>query len=222
MGDIDTREAELLARLEAEREQRVAEKIAAGEIVSVPLYIVAGSESEARTKVEAAKAAKLAELHDGGDRREVVFATNVAITGVLRPGETADRASVPSAPAFSSREDAAIRPPMMSALPTPPPSDEVIEEEAREEPQPPVIETYICVQIRQCQDDDDPGEIAEGWFSIDGKVLTVTDANGRHIGSRALLKSEDARVVAKQLLRGKKAPEEEFNRPLSYPNAGLA
>ena len=47
---------------------------------------------------------------------------------------------------------------------------EVVEEEAREEPQPPVIETYICVQIRQCQDDDDPGEIAEGWFSIDGKV----------------------------------------------------
>ena len=73
-----------------------------------------------------------------------------------------------------------------------------------------------------CHDDDDPGEIAEGWFSIDGKVLTVTDANGRHVGSRAMLEGEDARVVAKRLLRGKKAPEEEFNRPLSYPNAGLA
>ena len=93
----------------------------------------------------------------------------------------------------------------------------------REEPQPPLIETYICVQIRQCQDDDDPGEIAEGWFSIDGKVLTVTDANGKYVGSRAMLEGEDARVVAKQLLREKKAPESEsFNRPLSYPNAGLA
>ena len=50
----------------------------------------------------------------------------------------------------------------------------------------------------------------------------LTDSKGRAIGSRAMLEGEDARVVAKQLLRGKKAPEEEFNRPLSYPNAGLA
>ena len=200
--DHDKREAELLARLEAERETRIAEKIAAGEIVSVPLFIVAGSESEAGTKVEQAKADKLAELRAAGDQREVVFTVELVVTGVVRPGETADPASVPSAPTFSSREDAAIRPPM----PPPPPHapDEVVEEEAREEP--PLIETYICVQTRACDSDDDPGAIAEGWFSIDGKVLTVTDANGRHVGSRAMLEGEDARVVAKQLLR-EKAPD---------------
>ena len=60
--------------------------------------------------------------------------------------------------------------------------------EAREEP--PLIETYICVQIRQCRDDDDPGEIAEGWFSVDGSAVTVTNASGearwqpRHAGGR--------------------------------------
>ena len=75
--DIDKREAELLARLEAEREQRLAEKIAAGEIVSVPLCIVAGSEASARAQVEQAKADKLAELRAAGDQREVVFAVNV-------------------------------------------------------------------------------------------------------------------------------------------------
>ena len=215
--NIDKREAELLARLEAEREQRLAEKIAAGEIVSVPLFVVAGSESEASARVEGAKADKLAELRATGDLREVNFTVELVVTGVVRPGETADPASVPSAPAFSSREDAPIRPP----LPSPPPSAEVVEEEAREEP--PLIETYICVQMRQCQDDDDPGEIAEGWFSTDGKVLTVTDATGRHVGSRAMLEGEDARVVAKQLLREKKAPEsEDFNRRLSYPNMGMA
>ena len=143
----------------------------------------------------------------------------MAITGVVRPGEIADPASVPSAPAFSSREDAAIRPPMMSALPTPP-LVEVIEEEAREEP--PLIETYICVQTRQCQDDDDPGEIAEGWFSVDAGQVTVTDANGRHIGSRALLKDEDARVVAKKVLREKVPEGESFNRRLDYPMRGWA
>jgi hypothetical protein len=213
--DHDKREAELLARLEAERETRIAEKIAAGEIVSVPLFIVAGSAIEASARVEQAKAEKLAELRTAGDQREVKFDVVLVVTGVLRPGETADRASVPSAPTFSSGED---RPP----LPSPPPAPDDVEEEVREEPQPPVIETYICVQTRTCDSDDDPGEIAEGWFSIDGGKVTVTDATGRHVGSRAMLEGDDARVVAKQLLRGKKAPEEEFNRPLSYPNAGLA
>jgi hypothetical protein len=52
--------------------------------------------------------------------------------------------------------------------------------------------------------------------------VTVTDANGRHIGSRAMLEGEDARVVAKRLLREKTPESESFNRPLSYPNAGLA
>ena len=55
------------------------------------------------------------------------------------------------------------------------------------------------------------------------RTVTVTNANGKYVGSRAMLEGEDARVVAKQLLREKKAPEgESFNRRLSYPNAGLA
>ena len=222
MDDIDKREAELLARLEAEREQRLAEKIAAGEIVSVPIMVVAGSEASARAQVEAAKADKLAELRAAGDQREVVFAVNVVITGVVQHGEARDPERAPTAPGFASGEDAPIRPPL-------PPRPSVTDETtARETPVdnadelPPLIETYVCVQIRQCQDDDDPGEIVEGWFSIDGKVLTVTDANGRHVGSRAMLEGEDPRVVAKRLLREKAPASEDFNRPLSYPNAGLA
>ena len=213
--DHDKREAELLARLEAEREQRLAEKIAAGEIVSVPLFIVAGSETEACGKVEEAKADKLAELRAAGDQREVKFDVVLVVTGVLRPGEVPDPASVPSAPAFSSPEDAAIRPPL-----PPPPQDEVVEEEAREEP--PLIETYICVQIRQCQDDDDPGEVVEGYFSVDGSTVTVTNKSGGYVGSRAMLEGEDPKALAKQLLRAKSAPEEEFNRVLHYPSVGLA
>ena len=65
--------------------------------------------------------------------------------------------------------------------------DEVAEDE------PPPIETYVHVQVRQCQDDDDPGEIAEGWFSVDDGVVTVTNATGKFVGSHALLKGEDAR-----------------------------
>jgi hypothetical protein len=36
------------------------------------------------------------------------------------------------------------------------------------------------------------------------------------------LKDEDARLAAKRLLREKAPKEEEFNRPLSYPDMGLA
>jgi hypothetical protein len=52
--------------------------------------------------------------------------------------------------------------------------------------------------------------------------VTVTDSKGRHVGSRAMLEGEDARVVAKQLLREKIPESQSFNRPLRYPSAGLA
>ena len=35
-----------------------------------------------------------------------------------------------------------------------------------------------------------------------------------------MLEGEDARAVAKRLLRDKQAPEEEFNRVLHYPSCG--
>jgi hypothetical protein len=210
MDDIDPDKLDAtLARLEAERERRAAERIEAGEIVSIQLFVVAGSEPEARAKVEEAKASKLAELRAAGDLREVKFTVELIVTGVLRQGEATETEPWKPAP----------RP----LLPLARKRDEVVEEEAvREEPQPPIIESYVQVQVRACRDDDDAGEITEGWFSIDGGVLTVTDASGKYVGSRALLKGEDARLVAKQLLREKVPESESFNRRLSYPNAGLA
>ena len=199
---------------------RLAEKIAAGEIVSVPLFIVAGSETEARAQVEQAKADKLAELRAAGDQREVVFAVTLVVTGVLRPGEAADPGRVPTAPAFASREDGPLGRSCRRRRRTH--RHEVVEEEAREEPQPPLIETYVCVQIRQCRDDDDPGEIAEGWFSIDGKVRDGHRRERR--GTLAVAPCWRARMPVswRSSYCAKKAPEEEFNRPLSYPSAGLA
>jgi hypothetical protein len=221
MDDTDPkREAALLARLEAEREQRLADKVANGEIVSVPLYVVAGSQTELRSKVEEAKASAIADLRATGDQREVVFTGTVVVTGVCQHGEAADPASAPSAPSFALREDGAA-----AALPLPTPVApamvaDVVKKEA-EEPQPPLLETYVCVQTRRCEDADDPGQIAEGWFSIDGKVVTVTNASGKYVGSRKMIAGEDARVVAKQLLREKSPEGESFNRVLHYPNAGL-
>jgi hypothetical protein len=189
--------------------RRLAEKVEAGEIVSVALSVVVGTASQLAAAVEAAKTDKLKELRAAGDQREVVFDVTMVVTGVCKHGEATGEPWKPMSPPYVPRASS--------------PVPEANEEEAvREEPRPPIIESYVQVQVRQCQDDDDPGEIAEGWFSIDDGVLTVTDTNGKYVGSRAMLEGEDARVVAKQLLRGKKAPEEEFNRRLSYPNMGLA
>jgi hypothetical protein len=157
MDEIDKLDA-TLARLEAEREQRLAERIEAGEVVIVPLHIVGGSESQARTKVEGAKADKLAELRAAGDQREVVFDVVFVATGVVKFGEATGEPRKPMSP-----------PSLPTRLPTAEQSavdlrDEVVEkEEVQADPQS-VIESYVQVQVRQCQDDGDPGEIAEGWF----------------------------------------------------------
>ena len=90
MDDTDKREAELLARLEAEREQRLAEKVEAGEIVSVALSVVVGTESQLAAAVEQAKTNKLAELRGAGETREIVFDVTMVVTGVCRPGENAE------------------------------------------------------------------------------------------------------------------------------------
>jgi hypothetical protein len=198
-----------LERLEAEKERRLAERIEAGEVVRVPLSVVAGSEAEARAKVEQAKADALKELRDSGDRREVVFDVTTVATGVARPGEAAGPAWKPQVPAFLPKSISEVV--------------EVVEEVlAREEAPAPIVETYVAVQIGRCLEDD-AGTISEGWFSVDDGQVIVTNASGKYVGSRALL-GEDARVVAKKLLREKAAPEDsgDFNRPLDYPLRGWA
>jgi hypothetical protein len=203
-----------IARIQAEKERRLGEKVEAGEIVSVPLHIVAGSESEARAKVEGAKTAALAELRAAGDHREVVFDVVFVATGVVKFGETTGEKPAPRLPSPPRRLPTAEQ----SAVDL---RDEVAEA-IPEEPPAPIIETYVQVQVRQCQDNDDPGEIAEGWFSVDDGQVIVTNSTGKYVGSCALRKGEDAHVVAKRLLR-EKAPEgESFNRRLSYPGMGFA
>jgi hypothetical protein len=210
----------VLERLEAEESRRRAEKVEAGELVSIPLFIVAGSEAEARIRAEEAKTEKLAELHAAGDQREVSFSVTLVRTGVVRSGEVADEGRVPSAPSFLP---ATSPPPVAVKSVALPRNEDGRGVPKQEEPQPPLIETYIAVQTRRCHDDDDPGEVAEGYYSIAGKVVTVTDAKGRYVGSRTMLEGEDARAVAKQLLREKAAGASDFNtRRIDYPASGLA
>jgi hypothetical protein len=110
--------AAAIERLEAERQRRIGEKIAKGEIVGVPLgspegvgcVIVSGSE-DADEQLELAKADKIAELRKAGETREIIFVEptdgtpTVIITGVPR-GELDDDEAPPIA---KSPEDKAPR-----------------------------------------------------------------------------------------------------------------
>jgi hypothetical protein len=211
-----------IARIEAEKERRLAEKVEAGQIINIPIFVVAGSESEASARIEEAKADKLAELRAAGDPREVVFTVELVVTGVVRPGETADPASVPTAPSFLSSEDRAISPPLPSPAVTAAAPDEVsdVGEEVREETQP--VEFYVFVTIRNPADDgSDVGQIMEGYFSVEDGEVIVTDHAHKHIGSRRLGRDEDPAKLARELLRGK-PPSDFTTRRIDYPDMGLA
>ena len=202
MDDIDPAKLDAaLERLQAEQSRRLQAKTEAGELVTVPLCVTVSSASKAPVAVEQAQTRKLAELRAAGEEREVRFDTWVVFTGVPARGEDIGEEWKP-----------APRPPL--------PHVDEDKEEAREEPRPPIVESYVWVQTRPCRDDDDPGQIMEGWFSVDDGTVTVTDREGRHITSRAMIAGEDPRALARLLLR-EKGPED-FNCRLDYPKLGIA
>ena len=87
-------------------------------------------------------------------------------------------------------------------------------------PFPPPEPTYVRVIISN-GGEDDPGQIAEAYYTIEDGLLMLRDADDRHITSRALLKDEDPAAVARSLLREAEEPKD-FARPIRYPKLGLA
>ena len=67
----------------------------------------------------------------------------------------------------------------------------------------------------------DPGQIAEAWVTVEGGCVTLTDRDGKHINSRAMLKGEDPAALARVLLHEARAGTD-FNRAISYPKSGVA
>jgi hypothetical protein len=207
MDDIDPDKLDAaLERLQAEQARRLQARVEAGELVTVPLCVAVSTESKAPAAVEQAQARKLAELRSAGEEREVRFDTTVVVTGVAAPGEDIGEEWKPA-----PRPD--IAEPLLH-------EDE--DSLRREEPRPPVVESYVWVQTRPCRDDDDPGEILEGWFSVDEGTVTITDREGKYITSRAMIAGEDPAALARLLLREKGPESESFNRRLDYPKLGIA
>ena len=86
-------------------------------------------------------------------------------------------------------------------------------------PSSPSQPTYVKVTIRN-GNEDDPGEIAEGWYVIEDGLLVLRDSDDRLITSRALLKGENPATLARILLR-ERTPND-FQEPIKYRKLGLA
>jgi hypothetical protein len=68
-------------------------------------------------------------------------------------------------------------------------------------------------------EDGDPGVIAEALWSVEDGTVVLTDLEGKHITSRALLKGENPATLAKILLR-ERTPND-FQQPIRYRTRGI-
>jgi hypothetical protein len=177
-------------------------KIDAGEMVSIQTVVVVAAADE---DLEDATARAIARHPAPDDGRPVHREFAYIITGVPRgdPDQAEPSPQLQTAssegPSHPSEEPARSEPPFTCCS------------------QP----TYVRVTIRNGDDDGDPGQIAEAYYTIEDGVVVLRDRDEKHMTSRALLKGGDPAAVARALLREVEKPES-FNRPIRYPKLGLA
>jgi hypothetical protein len=203
--DIDPDKA--LAALEAEKERRLQAKIDAGELVVQTVTVVCARDED----VEEATARELAKHPAPDDGREVHREFFYVFTGVPRgPDYWKKEESSPQAAEASASSEGIADPPDEVE----PAGSGVAILSAPSQP------TYVRVIISN-GNDNDPGVIAEGYYTIEDGAVILRDRDDKHLTSRALLPGQDPLGVARALLREVEEPED-FNRPLHYPKLGLA
>jgi hypothetical protein len=202
MDDIDPEKARAaLEQLEAEKARRLKAKIDAGEMVKIETVVVVGpDESE-----EDATARAIAKYPAPDDGRPVHREFTYIFTGVPRPDP--DQAEPSPQLQTASSEEGPSHPPTEIEPAASGPSCS--------------RPTYVRVTIRNGNDDGDPGQIAEAYYTIEDGLVVLRDSDDKHLTSRALLKGQDPLAVARALLREAEEPEN-FRRPISYPKLGLA
>jgi hypothetical protein len=192
-----------LERLEQERERRIREKIATGEVVCLPPLVVGALGS-----IAAARTAALAAVRAGGEKRNVVFGSKVGdegeridviITGVPRSGREPD----------DYRTPAVIEPPAPSVLSRRTTSDRPVSE-PRDQGQPaaqkqiePAEIHRIWAQTEQPSDRNPGGSVIEGQYRIVDGMVRVADMEGKLLGVAPIGPGDDAKGIARRILRDK-------------------
>jgi hypothetical protein len=222
--------AAAIARLEAEKQRRIAEKIAKGEAVLRPwgadAIVTDVLQPEAEEPKWPARDADGREIYysvierDANGRECEVYDDRplVIVTGVPRAArdddayEDAPIAKEDKAPRI---EDFDARRRVSQALHavdrplpgTPAPA-------SVEEPAEPLVEHRIRVQVAP-PTDTDPGAIVEGSYTLEDDVVRVYDVDQNLLGTEHLAPGADAGAAARRVLREKKGPEPFWN-PIPY------
>jgi hypothetical protein len=201
------REAAVLAQLEAERERRIDEKVARGEVVRGPVVVVGFGHPAA---IERERNRITAELRAAGEQREIVWggqrdpegteAVSVIVTGVLRPGRD-EEYILPPAREYAEAGAEEIRRREKEAAER---IESFHEGSRSHEPEPPPaplpkavdvtppgdLELYgINVQI-VAPTPGDLGMVKEGKYGERDRVVYVMDDQGSHVATRLLHEGE--------------------------------
>lgn len=199
--------AAALERLEEERQRRIAAKVEAGEAVVVPLGIVGDQ------RPEDVRAARLAQLRQSGERREIIFDETYIETGVPRHPTHYERALAPAQ--STSPTKTAERQPAGSALRLPESNELYAKHAPQPRPPPDTSERrYVRTEINPTSERD-CGAIMEGTFTADGGTVRVYDLKGSLLGTQPVRPGDYVMTVAKRLLRKGAAPS--FYAPIRYP-----
>jgi hypothetical protein len=200
MADIDPDKAlAALEQLEAEKERRLQAKIDAGDLVLVETTVVVYRDESIEDATARAIAADPIP-DDGRHHRELFYVYSGLPARNPNFGETTvQTASSEGNLSTPAEEPAGSGAAILSAPPQP---------------------TYVRVVVSN-GNDDDPGQIAEAYYTVEDGLVVLRDSDGKHMTSRALLKGQDPTAVARALLREAEEPKS-FNHPIRYPKLGLA
>jgi hypothetical protein len=226
-----TDEAARLAEVErlalAERERRIDEAVERGEAVRVHLNIVCADEDDLEEARIRERTDKVSELRRAGEQRKPAFDEFIITTGVPRPGrdekyvarltkesaeQRREREAAAAAVVESFHEGAKSHEPEPNIPPLPPPPPE---------PSRDLTWSSFVVQVSAPTDNDPGGVIAEGRLAVDGHTLYVEDHEGRRVGSRELAPGDNAKALAKRMLRDRQKPGA-FWQPLDYAGDRLS
>jgi hypothetical protein len=196
--------AAAIEQLEAERQRREDERIAAGTAIRVPFTVVVRAGEDEAEAIERARA--LAPLRPEGFHGEVLFdEPELIFTGVPRAGLTPPDWKFEPNPA-----DCAYRPP------SPPP---IVP--ASKPPSAPVVREPLEWKKVQTQfgppDERSCGIIVEGAYAVCGNELHVRNDHEGKLWTVAIEPGDNAEIAARRLLREKFGQHHSFNQPIHYP-----
>jgi hypothetical protein len=221
--------AATIERLTAEKRRRIDEKVAKGEAISIPWRddqaLVIGGPERVEAVVAEYKASELAKLRAAGETREIIIDEPlVIVTGVPRAGRDDDYCDDDYPARIASVSPAHPAPPednTSSARPedtlSEPPEPVVRSESVRSAGESTSEPRYVRAQVRRPDPEkDDPGEIKEGQYRVEGNLLRVQDMQGRSLGTATLRPGDDIEAAARKILREAHGRHGSFYDPIPY------